>query len=442
MSASSSTEQLNLTFRVKGPASNRGSILPGGWWLWCLLGATVGIGCWLVSRQYLARQFGWQLASATNRGEAMYALEGLLMLNANNTEDIVTGLRHDDEYIARTAFRTLDAQITWWQKLASDEAASKMCELAQALKNLPDDLPSENSILVSNLASRMFTIGLGNDLANHQPLLTLCEAVIQRTASVKHSAEYALADVSQPPPPLSAGINSNTTSDYHFQFTDEANSLPPQELASQPSTTTTSQNSSIATLGVAMKIGEPTMIGDEPHASLRLVAAPTQPRSGVTETSLRVSDNGVSESLPLPLSMPNSEPSEAVTIRGIDDKSIKELVRLLGSIQPRIAQAAALALRRKNMTDDKLQLAIELATGSEARRLELIEQVATRGDLDPRVWLLWMAEDGQSSVRKRSISFLHGMLDEDVMRELRMLLNREQDEQVASVIRQTLLSQR
>ena len=114
-------------------------------------------------------------------------------------------------------------------------------------------------------------------------------------------------------------------------------------------------------------------------------------------------------------------------------------MRLLGSVQPKIAQAAALALRRHGMSESKLELAMELATGTEQRRLEIIDQFPSRTDIDPRVWLLWMAQDGQTEVRARAIAQLSSMLDQDVMRELRMLLNRERDPEVAQTIRRLLV---
>ena len=119
--------------------------------------------------------------------------------------------------------------------------------------------------------------------------------------------------------------------------------------------------------------------------------------------------------------------------------ALKEEVRKLVD-KWKTAQAAALALRRHGMSDSKLVLAMELATGSEPRRLEILDQFPSRTDIDPRVWLLWMAQDGQTEVRGRAIAQLSSMLDQDVMRELRLLLNRERDPEVAQLIRRILVS--
>ncbi len=61
-------ERLSLTFRAESPAPR--SVLPGGWWLWCLLGIAIGLGGWLISRQFLAQRLSEQLLTAKSRPEA------------------------------------------------------------------------------------------------------------------------------------------------------------------------------------------------------------------------------------------------------------------------------------------------------------------------------------------------------------------------------------
>lgn len=125
---------------------------------------------------------------------------------------------------------------------------------------------------------------------------------------------------------------------------------------------------------------------------------------------------------------------------GIDALEIEQLVRLLASVQPHVVKSASLALRAKGMSDEKLALAFELATCSAARRLDLISQIARRGDMDPRPWLLWMAEDGEAEVRKLAASLLSSMVDANVERSLRVLLTRERDPAVEQTIRQALVA--
>ena len=456
-------ERLSLTFKVENPPASR-SILPGGWWLWCLLGIGVGLGGWLLSREYLAKRLGQQLSEAKSRPEAMIALEGLLLLDSTASHAIVAGLQNEDFTVARTAFRAIESQIERWQKFSPAEAKTRMESLAQSLMQLPDTTPAENLILASSLASRMFTLCLEREDQDLSSTMQLCEQVISRvgkgrpdlvteervteervteervaslpttdfslsdsgsgltteySSSDDNSGEYTagLADpVSMPPPPLPPDANST---DRVPELLDDSDSGSLPLNSSEPLSSTG-------------------------RASLRLIASPirsSQTRLPEVDSTMRsptvlppVEANP--QSVPL---QPSDEPS-AKTLAGIDHLPIQDLVRLLASVQPKIAQAAALALRRHGMSDSKLELAMELATGSEQQRLEIIGQFPNRTDLDPRVWLLWMAQDGQTEVRRRSVAQLSVMLDQDVMRELRLLLNRERDPETAQLIRKVLVS--
>jgi hypothetical protein len=127
-------------------------------------------------------------------------------------------------------------------------------------------------------------------------------------------------------------------------------------------------------------------------------------------------------------------------LNGIEKLQIAELIRLLAHDNSDVAKAAALGLRNQGMSDAKIQLASELAMGSASRRLELIQQLATSGDMDPRPWLVWMGEDGEPEVRRMAISLLIPMADENVYRSLRNLAARENDSQIRDLITRALIS--
>jgi hypothetical protein len=128
-------------------------------------------------------------------------------------------------------------------------------------------------------------------------------------------------------------------------------------------------------------------------------------------------------------------------MQGFDQLNIDQLVRLLASVQPQVAQQAALALRAQGFPDERLALASELATALPEQQIDLLQQIALRSDLDPRPWLLWMAEDGQPEVRRQAIGLLSSMAhDLQLQRDLRRLLAQERDERVAHSIRQVLLA--
>ncbi len=78
-----------------------------------------------------------------------------------------------------------------------------------------------------------------------------------------------------------------------------------------------------------------------------------------------------------------------------------------------------MALRSRGMSEENLELAIELANGTVATRQRLLSQLVQRDDLDARPWLLWMAADGQEQVRQHAVSLLQPLADSDVRRQLR-----------------------
>ena len=125
----------------------------------------------------------------------------------------------------------------------------------------------------------------------------------------------------------------------------------------------------------------------------------------------------------------------------IEKAETAELVRLLGNEQADVAKAAALALRYKGFSDKEIELASELAMASAARRIELMQQISASSDnFAPQPWLVWMAEDGQPEVRRMAISLLSSMLSDEVQRSLRMLMFREEDQDIKDLIRKVLLN--
>ena len=170
--------------------------------MWCLVGLAAGYGLWWGSRYYLARRLSDQLATAQSPSDAFLALEGLLMLDSTATLEIARGLQHPNAQIARTAYRTLDAQITGWSQLESSIAAARMRSLAQRLCELPETTPPDNLVLASSLASRIFSLCLELDDPQLAPVMTSCETVFQR---VGKSTAGALA--SGPAAPLPAVVS-------------------------------------------------------------------------------------------------------------------------------------------------------------------------------------------------------------------------------------------
>jgi hypothetical protein len=464
-------ERLDLNFRAE-PAPARTFGFSPGWWLWCLIGLGVGYGLWWAGRQALTRRLSDQLATAQSASDAFLALEGLLMLDSEATLEIARGLQHPNAQVARTAYRTLDAQISGWSQLESSIAASRMRSLSQRLSELPETTPPDSLILASSLASRIFSICLELDDPQLAPVMTTCEVVFQRIGRVSDSVALASsASSSIAVPAVSSAVVSAADLQAIEQQINALRPPPPLNLPPEvPQNAEYTQPTDTTWVAPLAQRDSVHSSSSTPTARVQFLNANTRPRPAASLTSgasMSLSDEAEGQPAYAALSDESNaatEPPLPSLVQGpasIEERPLSsmlqlkvdadlasiehlepdQLVRLLASVQPRVAQAAALALRAKGFTDDRLALASELATAFPAEQIALLQVIANRPDLNPQPWLFWMAEDGPPEVRQHAVALLSSMSsDLAIQRELRRLLAQESDERVAQTIRQVLMT--
>lgn len=496
MPGKTSKIQLEAAFAKREPAGGRTRLLPGGWWLWCLLGLGLGAGLWFGGRHYLRSELVLQLTSAESDADALASIDALMRLDGDAAVDVSRALAHPDFVVAHAAYRALNEQIDAWAKLDPAERTARMALLASQLERVPADCDQDHRILVTGLASRLYVDALSSRDAGAGDLPDRCKRIMERKAISSADAqlsdaasalpddgglapiETSLSDaqpgftaggsVPAPLPPIESArpqadaqsISHSLGGQQEAVLSEPAPSLAASEMPRLSSTSderthvdaarvhltgASSRQATLVDRSAGMTLSDsassPRLAADgssrtrEPRDQ-KLHAAEPFDASGLDEPTsidaLRVEDavEPARDAL-------SSEAEQALA--GIDKLPIEQLVRLLSSVQPQVAQAAALALRRKGMSDDKLDLAMQLAVGSSAQRLELLQSLGERTDLDPRPWLLWMAADGDPPVREQAIGMLAPLLDTEVRRQLRLLLSQERDERVAQTIRRVLV---
>ncbi len=421
--------------------------------MWCLVGLAAGYGVWWGSRYYLARRLSEQLATAQSPSDAFLALEGLLMLDSAATLEIARGLQHPNTQIARTAYRTLDAQITGWSQLEGSIAAARMRTLAHRLCELPETTPSDNLVLASSLASRIFSLCLELDDPQLAPVMTACETVFHRIGKSTAGALASNTEASSPAVVSGAELE---------QLGQQINALrPPPPLGKVSDRDFTPRDAGLVSPIAAREVVHSST--SAPTAKVQFLTAATRQRPAAADNaqgasaslsddesaSFSLSDEAEASPQPTLLHGPASVGSQPlvemrrmkldVDIENIQQLDVDQLVRLLPSQQPRVAQAAALALRSHGFSDEHLALASELATSPPMERIRLLNLIPSRTDLDPRQWLLWMAEDGEPEVKQQAVALLSSMAqDLDMQRNLRRLLAQESDENVAQTLRKVL----
>lgn len=428
------------------------------------------------------------------------------MLDSTATLEIARGLQHPNSQVARTAYRTLDAQIAGWSQLQSSLAAARMRALAQRLCELPDTTPADNLVLASSLASRIFSLCLELDDPQLAPVMAACESVFQRvgrSGSVPQAPPVSPVQVASNVvsgselerlgqqidalQPLSsqattAGGQATAAQATAAQATAElaltglapivpaasaersaaepiglVPSIAPRDVLHSSSSTPTAKVQFLTAAAGPHRVPQPqphsSDAGRGSYASATLsdaqgadaersaVAADSEAGSGLTGPQPSVVHGPASvRSKPL-AEMPSA--TADVDLNSIQQLDINALVRLLPSQQPRVAQAAALALRSKGFPDDRLALASQLATSPPLERIRLLQSIATDPNVEPRPWLLWMAEIGEVEVKQQAIGLLSSMAqDLNMQQDLRRLLAQESDESVAQAIRQVLFARR
>ncbi len=136
----------------------------------------------------------------------------------------------------------------------------------------------------------------------------------------------------------------------------------------------------------------------------------------------------------------NASDSNDITLQGMTKRSNDELVVLLASTQDRIVNHVVEELRHRGLRPQHIEIAIELARGTSTERLLAMDRLVHDGDLNPVPWLTWMANTADRTSRQRAISLLGSVGDEDAMRSLRMIKQREADDSIVTQITQVLLA--
>lgn len=127
-------------------------------------------------------------------------------------------------------------------------------------------------------------------------------------------------------------------------------------------------------------------------------------------------------------------------LQGLDSMATGEVVRLLGSVQPRHAGAALNELKRRGFDEAHLQIAVDLASGRTEARIAALDRLISHPNSAPLRWLVWMAEDEDRKVREHAIRLLASIPGEDARTQMRLLMSREKDAALSDLLRKSALA--
>lgn len=370
----------------------------------------------------------------------MAALEAVDVLDSDDDTLLVKALSHSDPQVARSAMEKLNARFDSWPNIETAQQFARMRALADSLGRIRLDIPKDNQTYVRSLAARLYWSCVSIGDPQLFPITKICLRVLGTSDSgiVSHDQPQLASLVrTDPPKPLDGytdTLSDQTTALVETEFRQPQTSRRSSDFgqSNQP-TANLPTGASVPLVPVSNSSEASARISDEPPIEMSLNDSPPSELPVMVQTPASIASQPIAR-----MKLVSNQPN----LHGIEKAEIAELVRLLSNANPDIAKAATIALKHKGFSDFEVELASELAVGSVSRRLELVQQVATSNQVVPQPWLVWMAEDGQPEVRRMAISLLSSMLDRDVDRSLRLLMDQESDPEIKDQIRKVLLSKR
>ncbi len=343
-------------------------------------------------------------------------VERLLQINALGDiaiETVARRLAAGDETVAATAYELLrDHQSEWSSR---DDAA-----LGRAHTNM---IRGINAVAAELDAQRTrWAIELIN-----QSLLECVDRSIRETDDAYREANRLLAVLS--PPALETGValasatTNSATSDVDPTTYPRLVPLPVRVQAISEETE-------------PIPVTSLTLL-DSPS----LESPPTTAQPVATMATPVPSQGEISASNRVPTLSPTVvalQPLRQLSQSSLESFDTKSVIGLLGSEQADLRDQAVDELVRRGLSNEEIRVANQLASPIVDVRIGLLESIANRTDIDPRPWLLWLAEDSNREVRLRAISSLATMNDSAVKQNLRKRLPNEQDPIVIAHLRRVV----
>jgi hypothetical protein len=340
------------------------------------------------------------------------------------TETVARRLAAKDDAVASTAYELLREHLGEWS-IRDDQS------LGRAHKNMIAGLEAVAPELTGDRAR------WAKELLN-QSIVECAERKIRDMDEAFVAANRVLAILSPPPAinlqsaqSLASTAASPVLPDAIYQGIERPRLLP---LTVEP----TLQVDSLATAQV-----EPV---DEPSDSLQnaapepLTAIVPAPRVMPVAAELTPTN----ESMTISAAKASAEAQEVIqpvrhlTQSAYETFDTKSVITLLGSNQADVRDQAVNELVKRGLSNEEIRVANQLASPVVDVRLGLLESIVNRTDLDPRPWLLWLAEDPQREVRMRAVTTLATMNDASIRQALQQRLTQEHDPTVIAHLKRVI----
>jgi len=423
----------------------------------------IGVSVWpTLSKIWVHDQLVQQYQtseSAQTRNEAMIALAEML---PQSMPIVIAGLAKSNPDEAHLAYEALDYYIGRVIALPLEQRRAIFAELIHAIEAATPNLPRDSTLLARALASRVSAAQQSDQHPGSLVMLAACQRINEQTqsrtlATLVSSAK--LSDLTEPIQPKQTSPLRALVSDMSDDENTIASETPAKEIATI--------DNALAAVHLVLKSSNDDEI--EPPAIERSNVSSSSSNLGQLRQKLHLANrftpvNGnvsfaiqsnsyssdvdagqFSIATPAESKTPNAAASNRIVaveeeFISIGRQQTEELIRLLSSVQPRLASAAFHELQRSRLSQKELDIAVELSQGTTEQRLRTMERLVKESDLNPVTWLTWMGSEADREVRLKAVSLLGSLNSEDARLKLRLMNNRERDPDISRQIQNALLA--
>jgi hypothetical protein len=366
----------------------------------------------------------------------MERLDALVAMGDLGLPPLVAALNDEHRRVARRAHDLLLEQQRAWVELEATVADAKHAQMVQHLENIAGRVPSDRegwlfTLLNTSIAETVEHPSPAAETAYRAAIDLLAQ--LQLSESHPAPADRSSARVALRTDSLPVELSDETAETDRETATgatgdaEEGTSTDPlPETDLLPDTSPGEDASANATDRFRTSGLRPQPQG-QPTGLNPLAAEQESSRPAAGDDSIRVERVVV--------------PAQHLTAAPFETYSTRSVITWLQSVQPKLRDVARSELIRRGFGETELALAVRMADPDIRIRLALLNELAHRPDVDPRPWLLWMAEDAERDVRLRAVTALATMRDEGIREKLQARLRHEADPAVVALLRR-VLSQR
>ena len=389
------------------------------------------------SRRWLVNRLTHDFLSLSSI-EKQNRLTQLSALGLPAIEPLVGALCDEDVEVARTAYDILRTQQNDWAALEDKDSVAHHCELIDAMDLIAEQIDDDRTTWTSSLLQQSISASVSQDSEATKQLYAAATAMLDRMSLSERSGPSILVD-------------SDADENRPRRLTVRSQPLPvsPRDAAEEWTDWPPPPQQSVQPAIVSASSDQQPRVYRSSANNLR----PVETRETITLTDVTYPDQQSTNPNPSAddstLESHSSEdfrPREAMDVlptshlidSPLETYDTKSVIFWLGHSHERLRASAKSELVRRGLSEHEIVIATRIAAGDLQTKLDLVDDIARNGSIDPRPWLLLLMSDPSRDVKLKTVSVLATIKDPAVEQHLRTHILDEPDPTVAFRIRRLL----